>query len=1028
MSSGSPGSRKAKPTNTPPAPASNGPAAESRRLLGEAIQQLVDANIVGIAVADPSGAIVDANDYYLRLIGVTRDEMQQGRINWRALTPPEWLPADEQALRELAEHGICDPYEKEYQRRDGTRVPVLLADTRFVGKKGWIAALVFDRAEHKRTEGKLRLVRELVERSSDAIEVTDPRTGQFLDANETTCRMLGYTRDELLALTIFDVDRSVGPSDFAAVGELLAKEDKATFEARRWRKDGSSFLVEISVSRVTLDREYRIAVVRDVTQRKQAEARLRLQAAALNAAANAIIITDPAGTILWANAAFTATTGYGLGEAIGRNPRDLLKSGQHDRAFYRAIWETILAGRPWHGELINRRKDGSLYPEDMTIAPVVDEHGAISHFIAIKQDITERKRAEEELRLHQTVLEETGRIAKVGGWSFEVATGNGIWTDEVARIHDLDPRQPTSRDLGLQFYKGEARARIETALREAIEQGKPYDLELELVSATGVHKWVRTIGHPVIEQGQVVRVRGSFQDITERHRTEERIREQAALLDCASDAIYVTAMDCTILYWNLAAEQIYGWTAPEALGRKTGELLTGTEPEIARLLAEVQEKGDWTGERRQKRRSGEPVEVLSRLTLLRDAAGQPRSILVINTDITEKKELEARFLRAQRLESIGALASGMAHDLNNVLAPVLMATPLLREMATDDATRKMLSLMEASARRGAEIVRQVLTFARGTEGQRITLRPVHLVRDLVRMVAETFPKNIVVDHRSAPGIWSVEGDATQLHQALLNLCVNARDAMPDGGTLTLAVENVALDDAAAARIVGGRAGRFVCVRVADTGTGIAPEVLERIFEPFFTTKGVGKGTGLGLSTVLGIAKSHQGFVRVASAMGRGTTFELYLPAATVARTRADSSTPMAPPAWRRAHGELIMVVDDEAAVREVARQALEDFGYRVATYATGAEAIDAFRNARPAVHLVITDMMMPEMNGPTLVQALRAVDPGVRVVGITGTLDPPELSRVKALGLAAVLGKPFSATDLFAAVEMAAPIPPTPAP
>ena len=1138
---GGDGSRSAHRPSEKPDPGSGG---NTTRLTNEGYRRLVAANVVGLVVADASGAIIEANDYYLQLIGYTREELSHGRIDWRALTPPEWLPSDERAIAELREHGTCAPYEKEYQRRDQTRVPVLLVDATMSGSQGHIAAFVLDltvrkqaealarlseeryrslfenmlngfaycRMEYaegkpsdfvylavnrafetltglknvvgrkvsevipgireddpdlmetygrvartgrpevfethvtslgmwfsisvyspsrdhfvavfdvitkrKQAEEKLRLFRELIERSSDAIEVVDPANGRFLDVNETACRMLGYTRDELLALTIFDVNHDLAPADFEARGARMDQGERLTVVTRHWRKDGTILPVEASISPVTLDRAYRLTIVRDISGRKKVEDELRLQVAALNAAANAIVITNPEGNIQWANAAFAAISGYGADESVGRNLRELVRSGRQDRLFYQQMWDTILTGRVWHGEIVNRRKDGTLYTEEMTITPVRGERDAITHFIAIKQDISERKRAEEELRLHKTVLEETGAIAKVGGWSFDPRSGEGFWTDEVARIHDLDPRQSTSRDLGLQFYTAGSRAKIEAALKEAVEAARPYDLELELVSAKGVPKWVRTIGHPVVENGQVVRVHGSFQDITERRRAEERIREQAALLDRASDAIYVTAMDCTVLYWNPAAERIYGWRAAEAVGRKTSELNSVDEHLVADAVAQILEKGEWTGERRQSTKAGRTVEVLSRLTLLRDDQGQPQSILVINTDITERKELEARFLRAQRLESLGALASGIAHDLNNVLAPIMMSTPLLRESVRDDTARSLVGMVETSAQRGAEIVRQVLTFARGSMGERIVLQPKHLVRDMLKMVAETFPKNLQVEDRSGKDVWTVEGDATQLHQALMNLCVNARDAMPEGGRLGLGVENVTLDGAIAAQMPGAAAGRYVRFRVTDTGHGIPPEVQGRIFEPFFTTKGVGKGTGLGLSTVLGIVKGHGGFAHVDSRVGRGTTFDLFFPASAGTAVRI-SSPPSTVPPWPRAEGELVLLVDDEAAIRAVVRQALEEFGYRVLLCEAGAEAVRVFTASRAEIRLVVTDMMMPEMDGPTLVQALRAVDPAVRLVGITGVADDATMKQVQELHLAAMLAKPFTIGQLLTTVREA---------
>jgi two-component system, cell cycle sensor histidine kinase and response regulator CckA len=508
-------------------------------------------------------------------------------------------------------------------------------------------------------------------------------------------------------------------------------------------------------------------------------------------------------------------------------------------------------------------------------------------------------------------------------------------------------------------------------------------------------------------------------DLAERMQAEAHNRELAALLDNANDAIYVTALDGTILYWNRGAERTYGWTSAEVLNRKTTELISPKLVSTEALVPVLFEQGSWSGERRQITKSGGMVEVFSRLTLVRDEQGRPQSVFAINTDITEKKQLEARFLRAQRLESIGALASGIAHDLNNVLAPIIIGAPLLHEMAKDETSRHLLKTMETSAQRGADIVRQVLTFARGVEGERVALQPRHLLREMERLAAETFPKGIRVESDVAADLWPVRGDSTQLHQALLNLCVNARDAMPGGGVLTLKAANIVFSKETAEKTPGAQPGSYVCLCVTDTGTGIPPEIEAKIFEPFFTTKEVGKGTGLGLSTVLGIVRSHGGFVRIASRVGQGSTFELYLPATTAEQVavKKDLATP-----WPRARGEGILVVDDEAGVREVARQALIEFGYQVITAGRGAEALRIFQERRGEIQLVLTDMMMPEMDGPTLVTALRALDPAVRIVGITGMNDPAGMSGLKMLALAATLANPFTIEKLLTAIHEALPV------
>jgi two-component system, cell cycle sensor histidine kinase and response regulator CckA len=379
-------------------------------------------------------------------------------------------------------------------------------------------------------------------------------------------------------------------------------------------------------------------------------------------------------------------------------------------------------------------------------------------------------------------------------------------------------------------------------------------------------------------------------EMTERRRMEQRIREQAALLDRAQDAICLNDMSQQILYWNKGAERLYGWKSQEAMNRNANVLLFQDDLTVpTEALRNLIRKGEWKGELQQVTKSGKKIVVESRWTLLRDEAGEPKSILVINTDVTEKKQIEAQFLRTQRMETIGALTGGIAHDLNNALAPVLMAVGLLRPELTSEEGERLLDMMAASARRGAEMVRQILSFSRGVGGEHQLLHLKPIIREMSQLAEKTFPRTIKIETRIATELPTVVGNHTQLHQVLLNLCVNARDAMPMGGSLVIDAQTTALEKAHLPKDSGLSPGQYVRLQVSDTGEGIPAEVREKIFDPFFTTKEIGKGTGLGLSTVMGIIKTHGGFLNFSSEVGRGTTFNVYLPA------KATASHQSAPP-------------------------------------------------------------------------------------------------------------------------------------
>jgi PAS domain S-box-containing protein len=367
-------------------------------------------------------------------------------------------------------------------------------------------------------------------------------------------------------------------------------------------------------------------------------------------------------------------------------------------------------------------------------------------------------------------------------------------------------------------------------------------------------------------------------EISLRNLAEQRIREQAELLNKARDAIIVTDLEGRITFWNQGAERISGWASAEVVGRSPEEVLgVGFHARIDEARKALAEIGEWHGELLLHDRNLKALVVEVSMTLIKDNAGRPKARLSIGTDVTAKKNLEEQFLRVQRLESIGMLASGIAHDLNNILAPILMGAPMLRDQISNPVHNRIIANFERSAERGTALVRQILNFAQGVGGahQRVELAPI--LRDTRDVIAETFPKGIKLVDSIPANLWPITGNPTQIQQVVLNLCVNARDAMPSGGKLSLFAENRFLDEASARSIAGAKPGTWVVLHVGDTGMGIPEEVLASIWEPFFTTKGPGKGTGLGLSTVRGIVNDHGGFVSLTTHPGRGTIFQVYLP-------------------------------------------------------------------------------------------------------------------------------------------------------
>ncbi len=674
------------------------------------------------------------------------------------------------------------------------------------------------------------------------------------------------------------------------VGEELAVEAMKRGASDYILKDRTARLPQV-VERVLEESRLR-------SVQRQTEDQARVQLSALEAAANAIVITNVRGEVEWANPAFARISGYSLEEVVGQNMR-FLQSGCHKPAFYRALWKTVLAGRVWEGEIINRRKDGTLYPELMTITPVCGKDGHISGFVAIKQDFTERKRIEEELRNSEERFRQLAENIREVFWVTDPAQNEMlyispayelIWGQTCESLHQ-SPRN------WLEAIHSEDRERVRQAAVAKQAQGQ-YDEVYRITRPDGGLRWIHDRAFPVpAADGQVYRIVG------------------------------------------------------------------------------------------------------------------------IAEDITERKKLEAQFLRAQRMESIGTLAGGIAHDLNNVLAPILVSIELLKDDVQSPDGRATLEMMLSCTQRGAELVKQVLTFARGVEGERIEIHLGHLLRDIRQVMRETFPKDIQTVLESARDLWPVLGDPTQLHQVFMNLSVNARDAMPRGGKLQLKAENVVLDEIYSGMNPDSRSGPHVVISFADTGTGIPPEIQERMFEPFFTTKETGKGTGLGLSTVMAIVRSHGGFINVYSELGSGTTFKVYLPArdqspAVVEATVQETQLP-------RGQGECVLVVDDEAGIRDLTGKTLERFGYRVMTAANGAEAVALYAQHRDQIAVVLTDMAMPVMDGATTVIALKSINPAVRIICSSGLEAREGITSTLGTSIHQFIAKPYTAETILKALAQA---------
>ncbi len=556
--------------------------------------------------------------------------------------------------------------------------------------------------------------------------------------------------------------------------------------------------------------------------------------------------------------------------------------------------------------------------------------------------------------------------------------------------------------------------------QKILKTGKPIvNQEEPYIDAKGNIKWVSVSKIPIPDkEGNYIGIVGINRDITEYKLSMEKINDQATLLDETPDAIIVRNMDDDILFWNKSAERLYGYSENEALNKKSYELLYSEEhTKLAAIEQSVVSNGEWSGEVIQKTKENKQVTVHSRQTLVQDKLGFPKSILVNNTDITEKKHHDYQMLRAQRMEGIGTLASGIAHDLNNLLAPIILATDLLLTNPSQEKSIDFLKTIKKSANHAGTVVNQVLTFSRGVEsGECILFHPKHIAKEIIQITKETFPKNINIHFNIPNDLWPIEGDPTQLHQVLLNICINARDSMPDGGEIHLKAEKEYLDQSYVAVYPETKAGNYVIFDITDTGYGMTKDTMKYIFDPFYTTKKEGHGTGLGLSISHGIIKKHGGFIAAESKVGYGSTIKVFLPAVTNDVVNSLDSEKVNIP---KAQGELILVVDDEPAICDMVVHVLEGQGYNVMTAKDGTEALAIFIKHQKQIRMVLTDIVMPHMDGLRLARTLKRVKPELNIIASTGQDQEKEKDELNNIGINVILEKPYSSESLQVIVHEA---------
>jgi len=749
-------------------------------------------------------------------------------------------------------------------------------------------------------EERARLQRELVasetryrrlfETAKDGILILDASTGQITDANPFLAHLLGYSREELLGKRLWEIGPFKHTAKSKVAFEELQNNDYIRYEDLPLEtRDGTSVDVEFvsNVYAVNGDKVIQCNI-RDITSRKQVEKRLHLQTTALQSAANAIVLTDASGDISWVNAAFTTMTGYTADEAIGQNPR-ILKSGIHPHSFYEAMWETLRRGHIWRGEVVNRRKDSKLYTEEMTITPVCDDRGDITHFIAIKQDVTQRRLVEEAL--------------------------------------------------------------------QSLVDNAPFG-----ICRTSIEK------------------------------------------------------DCYETVNSTFREMLGGYSVEEALQLKISKQVWADPKGRDRMIEILRQNSRIKGfETTFQRRDGSPMPVRISGSLIRDVDGTEHFEGYVE-DMTLQSTLEQQVRQAQKLEAVGRLAGGMAHDFNNVLVVIKLSTELmLCQITPDNPLTKPLLQVSNAADRAAALTRQMLAFGRQQMMQTRIINLNSVVSETSHMLRRVIGEDIELVTKLSDSVENSRLDPDQVTQVILNLAVNARDAMPEGGTLHIETASVDLDDAYTKTHPPVRPGRYVMLAVSDTGTGIDKSVLPHIFDPFFTTKEVGKGTGLGLSIVYGIVKQSGGYIWAYSEPEYGTTFKLYFPvtAAPLEGPVARTETIFHPT------GQWVLLVEDEALIRGNVSECLRQLGYQVLEAENGEKALRLCEEHRGRIDLVLTDLVMPGMSGHELAGELAQHHPEIKLLFMSGYTEDSAARRDILLKGSPFLQKPFSVSDLSNAVQQA---------
>jgi len=970
-------------------------AREALRASEQRFQRVFISAPTGIAVCTQRGEVLLVNPAFCTMAGRSESELQEG---------PFWVLVDaaerEPLVRAISRlrHGMTEleMLECRLTRPDGSK-RWIRAHVSLLGyaprRECPVVAVIEDFTRRREAEQRLRLSRSLVNIAGHAA-----RLGGWslrvdnaeLSWSEETCAI-----HEVAIGTVRSLDAALAFCSSEWRMQLLSAFSRCSSEGRSFdievpcvTANGRKIWVRVigqAERRESDDRILRIeGAYQDVTERRLAHEQLQDLAVRLHRAleyiADAFVTLDRDWRFTYVNREAEGIFGASREELIGAHLWSFFPPSADPSSLERLL-RSMHEQAPLVLEVFDQRHQAWY---EMHSDPSPD--GLALRF----RDISDSRAANERLRLLESCVEHINDIIIVADAGDGAGTGQSIIyvNDAFVRLTGYSREEAVGRSP-IFLHANDADPRELLRIDQALREGRPAKAELLSRVRDGREAWLEVHMTPVADaRGRYSHWVAVERDVSERRRTVQALREQATLLDNARDMIVVQGMDRHIRYWNSAAERVYGWLRDQVMDRRADELLFGVDAAVGEeAWVAVLERGEWSGRMVQTRRRGAPITVEAHWSLLRDQQGEPSAVLTISTDISERVDLEQRLAQSQKLEAIGQLTGGIAHDFNNLLTVIIGNSELLSELLVDrPELAELATLVREAGESGAELTNRLLAFARRQALEPKIVRPDQLVSGMRPLLERTLGENVTFRLDTEPNIWNVAIDTAQFESAVLNLSINARDAMPEGGQLRIRVSNVVLDEEFSDLNVDVDPGAYVLVTVSDTGTGMSPQVIERAFDPFFTTKGKHQGTGLGLSMVYGFVRQSGGHIKLHSELGVGTEVRLYLPCTELS---SSSALPILLDTLTGEPGgsERILVVEDDEAVRAHACRVLQDLGYVVVMARDGNEALTLLGQDQ-GVDLLFTDVIMPGgIDGAQLAAEARLSHPELPVLFTSGYTD-----------------------------------------